>query len=330
MSLLKRRSQFYRMLATLEGAGLPRVRALEQSYPWPFDRAAHTMAALIGRQGVTLSEAMTEHPRLFSQFERSLVRVGEQTGRVEQVFRSLAEWYELVNRLRSQVIGSLLYPIFLYHFAAVAIPAISCIMGTATMAGAFRQMIGMLAVPYGLAFCWFVVKPALFPGGIPVAPAVARTLLAVPLLGTVAYKLNTTRFFRALGLALNAGMGAAAAVRLASSGCTNSFLRARALRVAEKIERRGCPFVEAFREELLYRERGSLIVAMMDTAEIAGSPDTMAEKIAQIYGEEAEELLKRIAKLGPVVLYLILAIYMAMQIIRFYASYFGQIQELLE
>ena len=104
MSLLKRRSQFYRMLATLEGAGLPRVRALEQSYPWPFDRAAHTMAALIGRQGVTLSEAMTEHPRLFSQFERSLVRVGEQTGRVEQVFRSLAEWYELVNRLRSQVI----------------------------------------------------------------------------------------------------------------------------------------------------------------------------------------------------------------------------------
>ena len=56
----------------------------------------------------------------------------------------------------------------------------------------------------------------------------------------------------------------------------------------------------------------------------------MATKVAQVYREEAEELLKRIAKIAPVLIYLVLALYIASQIVHFYAGYVGQLQGLLE
>ena len=330
MSLLTRRAQFYRMLATLEDAGLPRVRALQQHFPNPFRRAGRQMAEVIGTEGTTLSNAMSRHPRLFSPFECSLVRVGEQTGRAELVFRALAEWYELVQRLRGEVITGLLYPALVYQFAAVALPAIQWITGGLSFNGMLWRMALMLGVPYLLAFLWFVVKPAFYPAGLPVPPNVARVVLAVPLLGTLVYKLNAARFFHAFGLALQAGMGAAAAVRLAGSSCTNAFLRTRFLTMADIVEQRGCTFTAAFRENLLWRERNSMALAMMDSAELAGAPDTMATKVAQVYREEAEELLKRIAKIAPVLIYLVLALYIASQIVHFYAGYVGQLQGLLE
>jgi len=328
MANYKKRSQFYRTLATMEDAGVPRVRALQQRHRGPFDRAARDMADLMNSQGVPLSEAMQRHSRLFSPFECSMVDVGERTGRLELVFKSLADWYELVGQLTASIVTGLFYPIILYHVAAVLLPAVSLLTKTATGAQTVLRVALLLGVPYAAVFFFFVVRPRLFPAGRGSAPAGALAL-QVPLLGDLIRKLNYARFFRAFGLTLRAGLVVSEASKLAATSCNNACLRQRFVRIGKEIDERGCTFTEAFTRHLSASERDSMAVTLMDTGEMAGAPDEMAERVARIYGEEAKQTLRRAATLLPILVYLAVAGCIAWRVIQFYGRLVGEMRELL-
>ena len=329
MSQIGKRAQFYHNLATLEGAGVPRVQALKTRHQPPFSRIAAEIAEAISEQGITLSQAMAAHPHIFSRLEQTMVHVAERTGTMESVLRSLAEWYELVGRLRSRIISGLIYPLLLFHFAALAIPAIQCIMGTLSVDGAVKTVGWVLGMPYALCFFFFVLRPKLFPQGLPLSDFAGWLLLQLPLLGTIIYKVNNTRFFRALALALKAGMGTVDAVRLGAETCTNPWLRSRYRSMAREIEQSGCTFTEAFQARLTARDRNSIILAMMQTGELSGTPDQMATRIAARYEEESEEALRRAAAVIPVLIYIGIMVWIGTMIISFYAGYFQQVRELL-
>ena len=76
MATLKHRIAFYNTLATMEEAGVPPLRALQQRQPGAFQSGARDLLVLI-KQGLTISQAMARDPALFSALETSLVQVGE-------------------------------------------------------------------------------------------------------------------------------------------------------------------------------------------------------------------------------------------------------------
>ncbi len=328
MSMHKRRAQFYHTLATLEDAGVPRVRALQQQFPAPFGRAARQMADMISVEGVQFEAAMGQMEPLFSPFERGLVKVGETTGRLETVFRSLAEWFQLMDTLRSQMISGLIYPALVYHVAAVLIPGIALITGSASVSQTLMRIVLLLAIPYVAAFVLLVLLPRLSRRG-PGLAVIGALTLRTPVLGTLVYKLNYSRFFHAYGIALRSGVGAPQAAELAAAGCSNPWIRRRLDGIVETVRSQACTFTEAFRQRMTRRDRNSMIVAMMDTGELSGAPDQMALKIAGVYREEAEEALKRVTTIAPVVVYLVLAMCIGYHIIKFYQGMADQIRELL-
>ena len=328
MNRLQQRSQFYRNLAILEDAGLPRLRALEQSHPGVFDRIAPKLLDTM-KGGATLSEAMEAFPRLFSPLECNLVRVGEDTGNSVMAFTALADWYEFRNRLRSQLISGLLYPIMVYHVAAVLIPFVSVVTGRASTQDGIRQTVIMLGVPYTLCFVCAVLIPGLYPGGVPMPSVVGRILLEMPLVGAISYKLNATRFFRALSVCLKAGVGTMQAVRLSAGTCTNSWLRSRYHRIAETVETTGMTFTQALRQNVLRRDKSAMIVTMLETGEVSGNLPEMAERIADVSGDEAARLLERVTTIGPVLAYLCIAAYIGFKVVQFYGALLEPVRELL-
>ncbi|OGV74600.1 MAG: hypothetical protein A3K19_05830 [Lentisphaerae bacterium RIFOXYB12_FULL_65_16] len=329
MGQLKARCEFYRSLAMMEGAGVPRGQALQQRHMGVFRRVGRRMGELISSRGITVSEAMSTFPRLFAPFERNLVAVGEQTGRLEVVFSSLADWFDLLQRLRSHLISGLMYPAMQYHAAAVLIPLISMLTGDASLPQAIATILVLLGVPYVLGFLVFVVRPALVPPGTAWPAAVERGILFVPVLGGVIRKMDYTRFFHAYALSLQAGLKVADAVRVSALGCKNAFLRGRFLRVADIVHEQGCSFTEAYVPLLSGGEKGSVAVVLMETGEVAGSPDDMAARIARVYGDEAQTALERAAKVLPVLVYLAIALYIALQIVRFWGRIYGEVNSLL-
>ncbi len=318
MGMLKKRSQFYRTLATLEEAGVPRIRALQQRHPQPFRHVSLVMAHDISEEGMTFAEAMKQHRRVFSSFEISVTTVGERTGRLNAVFTELADWYQLLQRLKSQIVGGLIYPFLLYHVAAILLPGISYFTGGTSLDQALLRMGLMVLIPDGALILYLLMKATFLPSEFRLPHFLAALIYHVPLLGSVVHRLNYTRFFKALALLLHSGAGMPEACRLAGASCSNSYISRRFLRLADQLQQTGCTFTKAFRETSLTRDRNSIVLSMMETGEEGGAVDEMAQRIANIYSEELEQSLKRLAVVIPVLIYGILAVYIALQIISFY------------
>lgn len=325
MASLKHRIAFYNALATLEEAGVPPTRALQQRLPGGFQQAARELLAGL-RQGLTVGQAMRCSPRLFSALEVSLVEVGEATGRRDTVYKALRDWFQLVWRLRSRVISAMLYPAFVYHAASVLIPLITIFTDGVSIATAAARALCMLAAPWVLLVCVRLGAPRL--GGL---PAVGGVLLVVPVVGGILFRLDCTRFFTALALCLRAGLGAAAATATSAATCRNPVLRRRFAAVAQAMAAEGCPFTDALGRSPLALDRDTLIMELMRTGETTGKTEDAAERIAGVCREEAEARLNQVAVLAPNVAYLFLAAYIGYKIISFYGRIvLGPVQELLE
>ena len=109
---LSQRADFYLQLGQLTGAGLGLVRALEQlkrnppapSYRRPIEQVLDGLAG-----GCTLTESLQGVDNWLPVFDTSLLRAGEESGRLEACFRSLTDYYRVRARLARGMIGDLLW-----------------------------------------------------------------------------------------------------------------------------------------------------------------------------------------------------------------------------
>ncbi len=326
MPSLSDKIQFYRTLTTFEGTEMSLSRALSQKSIGPLYKISHRLSRQLQEHGDTLSEAMSRlAPDIFTSLEVNLVQLGEKTGSLESVFRSLAEWFAFTQRIKRQMISNLLYPIFLYHVAVLAFGVAGYFMGKlSSPAHLMIYASVLLGCPYAVLFAYL-----LFPRRRQQSPGlfktfVAHVVLALPLFGGVAHKLNCTRFFHAFALSQQAGLGAVQAVRLSAGACTNPLIRAKFEHVAEMMEKEGCPFSEAFKAHASPRDQQSTIFGLIETGDFSGRTEEMSAHVASTCEAEVEESLKRIAKIVPLLLYLTLAGAIAYFIIQFYLDLFSR------
>ncbi len=107
-------SSMIRELATLLGVGLPVIDSLEtvlRQHPRGGFRVILLKLKDRVRSGVSLADAMAEHPRVFSKIAISLVQVGEQAGHLDVVLGYLADFQERSAALKDKVVTALLYPL---------------------------------------------------------------------------------------------------------------------------------------------------------------------------------------------------------------------------
>ena len=75
--------------------------------------------------GRELSVSLARHPKVFSSFYISMVRVGEATGLLDEIFLRLFEHLEFERFMREQVKSALRYPMFVVIAMAVAIVVVN-------------------------------------------------------------------------------------------------------------------------------------------------------------------------------------------------------------
>ncbi|MCW5198536.1 type II secretion system inner membrane protein GspF [Desulfobulbus sp. F3] len=105
-----------RQLATLLGAGIPLVPALTGLIEQTSNKSLQTIIAQIKdsvNEGNSLTESLTEHPRLFSKVYVNMVHAGEASGSLDVVLERLAEFGERQQAMHSRISAALIYPIFM-------------------------------------------------------------------------------------------------------------------------------------------------------------------------------------------------------------------------
>ena len=104
-----------RQIATLFEAQVSALKAFTML-------ASNTENKLLGKKllqigddlqaGVSISGALAKHPDVFSDFYVNMVKVGEETGKLNQTFLHLADYLDRQYALTSKTRNALIYPAF--------------------------------------------------------------------------------------------------------------------------------------------------------------------------------------------------------------------------
>src|SRR5688500_9137062 len=137
--------------------------------------------------GKVLSQCMASHPEVFDNVFTSLIRAGEQSGQLPQIFQNLAEQLKWEDELISQTRRLLMYPLLtlvvvlgvLMALLVFLVPQIAQLFKTMGMALPFQTR-ALLAVSGIVAAYWFIIL------AVPIVAAVG-VILAVKGNSKIAY-----------------------------------------------------------------------------------------------------------------------------------------------
>jgi len=232
-----------RQLATLLHAGIPLVEALNAL----IDQVEHDRLKTIVSQvkervneGASLGDALAEHPKAFSNLYVNMVRSGEHSGALDVVLTRLADFTEGQARLRSKIMGTMMYPaimmvigmLIVVILLTVVVPKIAkmfedmqatlplitrILIGGANFATQYWWLLLILAALSG----WIFVKWRATPAGTAKFDAL---LLRMPVFGPLIRMLAIARFSRTLSTLLKSGVPLLTAMGIVKALVTNTVL----------------------------------------------------------------------------------------------------------
>src|ERR1700752_3396967 len=115
-----------RQLSTMISSGLSLMRALMVLETQIENKRLKATVVAIRQHiesGASLSDALAQHPKIFSQLYVAMIRAGETGGFLESSFLRIADQLEAQNRLRRQVKSAMVYPAVVSSIAVCVVTA---------------------------------------------------------------------------------------------------------------------------------------------------------------------------------------------------------------
>lgn len=271
--------------------------------------------------GSSLSEAFALYPKHFSSFFISMVKSGEATGKLTDVFIYLADYLEKEHHFKSKVIGAMVYPGFVFFvFVIVFTIIVSYVIPTITTlleeTGQQLPLVTRIALAVSDFFrkqWWlFLLIIAGLIVGTNRALAVPegkrwfhRNVLRLPLFGPFLKKLYLTRFAFNLSTLISGGLPIAQALEITGEVVGNTTYKEIILKVRDEV-RKG----EAISSILqLYPQSISpLFHQMVVVGEKTGTLDSSLNNVVEFYQKEIDRNLDDLIKLIEPLLIIVLGL----------------------
>lgn len=316
-----RKAEFYYQLGQLTSAGLGLVRALEQlhnhpptrSYRRPIGRLLEHLAA-----GHTLADSLNALGVWLPAFDRALLRAGEESGRLDQCFKLLADYYNERARLARQVIADLLYPVFLFHFAIFIIP-FAKFFSSGDLASYLSNTLGVLIPIYLVIFGMIYATQSRH--GETWRSMIEGFLHPIPILGTARHYLALGRLAFSLEALLSAGVSIIDAWELAATASGSPALKRTVLAWRPQITGGVTP-AEAVSRSSKFPQ---IFASQYTSGEISGKLDETLGRLARYYQEEGSRKLHAVAQWTPRAVYLFIVFMIAWHVIQFWTGYFKDV-----
>ncbi|MCG2576760.1 type II secretion system F family protein [Dechloromonas sp. XY25] len=327
---------FSRQIHTLLKSGVPIMRALaglQESATNPSMKEVIRDVRESLEAGRELSVSLARHPKVFNPFYISMVRVGEATGLLDEIFLRLFDHMEFERFMREQVKSALRYPMFVVLAMAVAIVVVNIFVIPAfakVFQGFGAELPLMTRVLLGfsnfMVNWWPIMLVGLItaivgfrawvgtPGGRMQWEAIA---LRFPIAGKIVRKAAMARFARSFALGMRSGVPVMQALTNSSQTVDNSYIAAKIEGMRDTVER-GESVVRAAIASGFF---SPVVLQMIAVGEESGALDDMLEEVGQMYQREVEYELKTLGQqiepilivcLGALVLVLALGIFLPM------------------
>jgi MSHA biogenesis protein MshG len=325
---------FCRHMYTLLKAGVPIMGALKGLQESAENKAFAAIVQDIRENldsGHELSVCLTRHARVFDPFYIAMVRVGEVTGTLEEVFLRLFNHLEFERFMREQVKAAIRYPAFVVATMAIAIVIINIfvIPAFAKIYAGFKTELPALTKAL-IAFSNFTVTYWPVVLGIVLLAAYGFRMyintergrprwdefkMKIPIAGPIVLKATLARFSRSLALAIRSGVPAVQALTIVASTVDNVFVSRKIEAMREGVERGESVLKTAVAAGVFT----PIVLQMVAVGEETGALDDLMAEIADMYQREVEYDLKALASqiepilivgLGVLVLILALGVFL--------------------
>jgi MSHA biogenesis protein MshG len=325
---------FSRQIYTLLKSGVPIMRGLaglqESAISTSFARIIKDLRDSLDA-GRELSIAMGRHPAVFTPFYLSMVKVGEMTGRLEEVFLRLFDHLEFDRDMRDRVKTALRYPTFVVVAMLVAMVVVNVFV-IPKFAAVFKsfgaQLPLMTRVLLGTSEFTVAWWPVLLGAGVVAVFGFRawtrssqgrltwdRHKLRLPVAGKIIHKATMARFARSFALSMRSGVPIVQALTVVSQTADNAFLSSRIEQMRDGVERGE----SILRTSTAANVFTPIVLQMIAVGEETGSLDDLMDEIAQMYEREVDYELKTLSSqiepilisfLGAMVLVLALGIFL--------------------
>jgi general secretion pathway protein F len=333
-----------RQMATLVGAGLPIVEALNALIDQTENARLKKVITQVREsvnEGSSLADAMGRFPKVFSELYVNMINAGESSGALDIVLKRLADFMESQAILRNKVVSTLSYPLILVvvGFAILSfllvyvVPKVVRVFDELQQALPLPTQILIMVTDFLRGYWWAIL---IVIGGIvfSLMQYVAtegghrnydRIVLRMPITGKLLKTIVTTRFARTLAILLNSGIPLLRSMDIARAVVDNAII-SEAIESAQEGIREGEPIAEPLRRSNVFP---SMVTHMIAVGEKTGELEQMLFRVSEAYDNEVETTISRmttllgpfvILVLGGVVLFIVLAILLPMfemnQIVR--------------
>jgi type IV pilus assembly protein PilC len=297
-------------LEQLAGAGVPVVEGLvDLRESIDSRRFREVISGLLEsiEGGKNLSQSLAEFPEVFSKVFVSLVRSGEQTGRLAEVLKSLTESLKWEDELAAQTKKLIMYPAFVGSIVLL-VTFFLMVYLVPQMTGFIRNMgqdiplqtrVLIAVSDFCINYWWAVIAaPFVLWFGTKFAaranPAVAYALdrykISMPLAGPILKKIILSRFASSFAMMYSSGITVLDAIRSCEEIVGNRPIEY-ALRGAGQQIAEGKNLTVAFQDAGLFPP---LVIRMLRIGENTGALDTALLNVSYFYNREVRESIGRL------------------------------------
>lgn len=325
---------FSRQIYTLLKAGVPIMRGLaglqESAINKSFAKILQDVRESL-ESGRDLSAAMYRHPEVFSHFYISMVRVGEMTGKMDEIFLRLFDHLEFEREMRERVRSALRYPMFVVIAMVMAmlvinlfvIPAFAkvyagfnaelplmtkILINTSNFTVNFWPLLLVLTAGSAVAFKTYIATTH-------GAYRWDKLKMRIPVVGKIILKGTMARFARSFALASRSGVPIVQALNVVAKTVDNKYIEGCVEQIRDGVERGE----SILRTSVATGVFTPVVLQMIAVGEETGEMDNLMEEIAGMYEREVDYELKTLSSniepilivgLGILVLILALGVFL--------------------
>ncbi len=307
-----------RQMASLLGSGITVIRSLDMLYQQLENKNAKEVVGNIYESiqtGKTLSEAFRDQEKALPSIMISLIAAGEESGRLDEVMGSLAIHFEKENKLKNKVAAAMVYPVILLILTfgititlmTLVVPQFaSTLAELGTELPAITKIV--LDISNSIIDYWFiylfvivsiVVTFNIFirsqKGGL----MWDQFILKLPIVKKSVKMTAAARFTRTMSTLLRSGVNVLESLDITSRTLGNRYLQSRLYNARNDI-RKGLSLSRSIRN---IQELPNMICAMVAIGEESGTLDTILNRAADFFEEEADAATaKMTAAMEPIMI----------------------------
>lgn len=303
---------FTAQLASLSNSGMTLLASLRTLSGHTDNKKLRSIIEEVSKDiegGSSLSEALSKHPEAFNGFFCSMVRAGEETGKLDTVLSSLSRFQERQLELIENVKSSLIYPIILilvstaviifivtsiipvfvkmFKSASISLPLITTLLynlGRFLINFWYVLLFGILSAVFLIRFYISTPKGAYNADSF---------VLNMPFFGALFRKLSISRFARTFSMLVSSGVPILQSLIIVENVVGNKVI-ANDVRKAREAVAGGSSIYESLKDKQHFPRDA---VQMISAGEESGELEFMLNKVADFYDIDITYNLKRLVSL---------------------------------